>query len=218
MSQDEDGVRGRAGTGLLGSGPFCPPVAMCVALFGPQRVCRLPSVTAVTVCDGADQSPGLPPSPALGAPTTGRGAAAGPGPAVAPAGTASSTSNRRRSMSPCSPLSVEAPGAARAPGTRAHYGPRPCMPRMPTTRIMVPTRRIVTATTAERCPSTPEIRWTWLSWCPPWAPTPGRPGGRRAWPPGTRTAMAGCPASPRTSSPRWMTAGIAGRTRRRSTT
>lgn len=218
MSQDEDGMRGRAATGLLGSSPFCPSVARWVAPFGPQWVCRLRSVTAVTVCDGVDQSPGLPPSPALGAPTMGRGAAAGPGPAVAPAGTASSTSHHRRSMNPCSLLSVAAPGAARVLGTRARCGPRPCTLRTPTTRIMVPTRRIVTATTAGRCPSTPETRWTWPSWCPPWAPTPGRPGGWRAQPPGTRTAMAGCPASPRTSSPRWMTAGIAGRTRRRSTT
>lgn len=66
-------------------------------------------------------------------------------------------------MSPCSPLSVAAPGAARVPGTKARYGPRPCTPYTPTMHIMVPTRCIVTATTAEHCPSTPEIRWTWPS-------------------------------------------------------
>ena len=218
MSVDVDGVRGRAGRGPLGFRPFCHPLARVAALFGPQRVCRLLSVTTVGVCGGADRSPGLPPSPALGAPIMGRGAAVGPGPAVAPAGTASSTSHRRRSTSPCSRQrrsAAAAPGPARVPGRRGRCGPRPCTPRTPTKRSMVPTWRTVTATTAGRCPSTPEIRWTWPSWCPPWAPTHGLPGGRQARPPGTRTAMAGCPASPRTSSLRWTTAGIAGRTRRR---
>lgn len=158
-STDADGVRGRVWRGSLVSSWFCHPLVRLVALLGLSAGMRAAFSHSRACVAGLDLSPGLPPSPALGAPTTGRGAAAGPGPAGAPAGTASSTSRQRRSTNPCSqPSAAAGPGPATAPGTRGRRGPRPCTPRTPTTRITVLTWRTVTAITAGRSPSTPETR------------------------------------------------------------
>lgn len=158
-STDADRVRGRVRRGSLLSSWFCHPLVRPGALLGPSAGMQAAFGHSRERVASPDLSPGLPPSPALGALTTGRGAAAGPGPAGAPAGTASSTSRRRPSTNPCSRRSVAAgPGPARVPGTRGRRGPRPCTPHTPTTRITALTWRTVTATTAGRSPWTPETQ------------------------------------------------------------